>query len=476
MALMAATGPPPNFLMPLVTGFPLLAGLTALPRDAAPVPRGAALGLGLVCGLAAWNSSLAIPAFAGMAAGLALAGLRPRLTASLAFTFGLALGVVPLLVARAIGASGARVVTASSAVTAVRPRWLWGQGLLDLAQALRGLAGLQVPLVVDGKERAALPVVLTFLLATGLVVAVAAGCRSRRVLPLAGWAVALAGAFWLSRRTGPDDLRYLYGVYAPALAVAGAGLASLWAWRRTAAAAAGLALLLPWGFANGSWRAGWPERSVKSDTRLMLVNALYFKGAWAFPFNPSATESAPFRMLDGSERTVSMMERRMAVPYLKDEGFQAFALPYVGNATQMLIILPDTGRFDEVEARLSASFLGTVHEEMKNTDFFFRMPKFQVETEIDLPEAMGALGMTDAFSNRANLSGITTAEQLFLAVARHKAFVAVDEKGTEAAAATAIGAEPVSLPPTFTVDRPFLFLIEDTETKTVLFIGRMMKP
>ena len=259
MALMTATGPPPNFLMPLVTGFPLVAALAALPREASPLGRGTALGLGLVSGLAVWNSSLAIPAFVGMAAGLALAGLRPRPSNALAFASGLALGAAPLLVARLIGASGTKVVTASSAVTALRPRWLWGEGMLNLAHALQGVAGLQIPLVVDGKERAFLPVAATVLLASGLVVAVAAGCRSRRALPLLGWAAALAGAFWLSRRTGPDELRYLYGLNPPLLALAGAGLAALWAWRRPVALAAGLAVLLPWGYGQRVLADRWRD-------------------------------------------------------------------------------------------------------------------------------------------------------------------------------------------------------------------------
>ncbi len=259
MALMTATGPPPNFLMPLVTGFPLVATLAALPRERAALGVGSALGLGLACGLAVWNSSLAIPAFAGMGAGLALAGLRPRLRASLVFAVGVALGAAPLLVARLVGASGAKVVTASSAVTAVRPRWLWGQGVLDLGHALRGLAGLQVPLVVDGKERADLPAALAVLLAAGLLVALAAGCRSRRALPFLGWAAALAGAFWLSRRTGPDELRYLYGLNAPLLALAGAGLAALWTWRRPAAVAASLTLLLPWGYGQRVLAERWRD-------------------------------------------------------------------------------------------------------------------------------------------------------------------------------------------------------------------------
>jgi hypothetical protein len=267
MALMTATGPPPNFLLPLVTGFPLVAALATLPgtpsrsptAGSGPVGRGAALGLGVTGGLAVWDSSLAIPAFAGMAAGLALAGLRPRIRTSLAFALGAALGASPLAVARLIGASGAKVVTASSAVTAVRPQWLWREGLVALGHALRGLAGLQVPLVVDGKERADLPAALVTLLALGLLAAVAAGCRSRRALPLLGWAGALAGAFWLSRRTGPDELRYVYGLNAPVLALAGAGVATLWAWRRPVALAVGLALLVPWGHGQRVLAERWRE-------------------------------------------------------------------------------------------------------------------------------------------------------------------------------------------------------------------------
>jgi hypothetical protein len=268
MALMTATGPPPNFLMPLVTGFPLAVALAATPPPRPDLPGGesvppaVALGLGLVCGLAVWNSSLAIPAFVGMAVGLAPAGLRPRPRPALAFVAGLVVGALPLAVARAIGASGAKVETASSAVTAIRPRWLWGQGVEDLGHALKGLAGLQVPLVVDGKERADPPIALVALLAVGLLVAVLAGCRSRRALPLIGWAAALAGAFWLSRRTGPDELRYLYGLNAPVLALGGAGIAALWAWRPAAGGAAMLALLVPWGWGEHELGARWRDPVV----------------------------------------------------------------------------------------------------------------------------------------------------------------------------------------------------------------------
>jgi hypothetical protein len=259
MALMTATGPPPNFLMPLVTGFPLLVALRALDDETPPPGRWAIFGLGLVCGLAVWNSSLAIPAFVGMGAGLLIAGFRPRLSAILALGSGMVLGASPLLIARLVGASGARVTTAASAVTALRPRWLWGEGVSDLAHALRGLSGLQVPLVVDGPERAELPLVVVVLLAAGLFVTLALGSWSRRALPLLAWAGALAGAFWLSRRTGPDELRYLYGVNAPLLALAGVGLARVWDWRRVAGAALGILLLLPWAWGSRILAGRWSD-------------------------------------------------------------------------------------------------------------------------------------------------------------------------------------------------------------------------
>jgi hypothetical protein len=285
VALMTATGPPPNFLMPLVTGFPLLVGLE---------PRGAAGRLrlffvGLVCGLSVWNSALAIPAFAGMTLGLLLAGLRPRATSALALGLGVGLGALPLLVARLIGASGAHVVTASSAVTALRPRWLWGQGLIDLGQALAGFLGLSVPLVVDGKERAALPAVLVVLLAVALLAAVGAACRTRTALPLLGWGAALAGAFWLSRRTGPDDLRYLYGINAPLLALVGAGLAALWARRPSLALATGVALVLPWGYGGWQLTRAWADPTHAErvwevpplDATLSAVEAAGVRSAYA---------------------------------------------------------------------------------------------------------------------------------------------------------------------------------------------------
>jgi hypothetical protein len=258
MALMTATGPPPNFLMPLLTGFPLVAALARQGPGAPRLQVWSALGLGLVCGLAVWNSSLAIPAFVGMGAGLVVAGFRPARAAAGWTLLGALVGASPLLVARLIGASGASVVTAASAVTAIRPRWLWMSGLADLAHALIALFGFRVPLVVDGPEKGALPWVAILALAIGLGVATLAGV-SRKALPLVGWALSLAGAFALSRRTGADELRYLYGLYAPALALAGIGLARVWRSRPPLAAALGLAILVPWGLGERLLAATWSD-------------------------------------------------------------------------------------------------------------------------------------------------------------------------------------------------------------------------
>ena len=257
MALMAATGPTPNFLIPLLVSVPVAAGLRDLTDPSGPRPWWRAPALGLVCGLAIWDSALAIPALAGAFVGLVAAGWRPRAFSLVSFAAGLVLGAAPLAVARVVHAS------ASSPVTALRPRWLWMAGLRDLARAASGLFGLQVPLVVDGPERASLPLLAALALALGLVVLVGAALRDRRVLPLAGWAAALAAGFAISRRTGGDEVRYLYGLTVPVLALAGAGVSRLGARAPALAAVAALAVSGPWLLGHRLVTAAWrnPEHA-----------------------------------------------------------------------------------------------------------------------------------------------------------------------------------------------------------------------
>jgi serpin B len=230
------------------------------------------------------------------------------------------------------------------------------------------------------------------------------------------------------------------------------------------------------GQTNGRIQELLPAGVIKPDTRLVLTNALYFKGSWAATFDTRQTQSAAFHLLGGGEQTVQMMGLSASLPRMQGAGFEAFALPYVGRAFRMLVILPDSGRFEEVEARLSAEFLDGVRRELTNQYTALQFPKFQIETELPLVESLKGLGMVDAFTDNADLSGITLQERLAITDARHKAFISVDEAGTEAAAATGVVIGPVSLPESLVVDRPFLFLIEDVETKAVLFLGRVVKP
>jgi serpin B len=219
-----------------------------------------------------------------------------------------------------------------------------------------------------------------------------------------------------------------------------------------------------------------PDGSVKGDSRLVLTNALYFKGSWASPFAPGLTRTEPFFLLGGDTKQVQMMRSHAAVPHMQGNGFEALALNYVGQAFRMLLIVPESGRFAEVESQLSAELLDGIRAQLKPLPVNLGLPKFQAETAFSLAEPLQKFGMEDAFSDAADFSGITQQERLLLTSAWHKAFVAVDEKGTEAAAATGIVGGPVSIPPDLTVNRPFLFLIEDVETKTVLFLGRIVKP
>lgn len=252
MALMAATGPTPNFLVPLLTGVALLPGLASLDGRASPPPSVMAFS-GLLFGLALWDSALALPVLVGAASGLLVAGFRPSLKASGTFLAGLCLGASPLFVASLVGAQ------ASSPVTAVRPTWLWRAGLVDLGRAAAGLLGIDVPLVVDGPEREALPLVLAVILVTALVSLVSAGVASRRSLPLALWGLALGGAFAVSRRTGSDEIRYLYGLVVPVLCLAGSGLARVWLRNRIVAGSLALAVTLTWGVGHRRLLAHWKD-------------------------------------------------------------------------------------------------------------------------------------------------------------------------------------------------------------------------
>ncbi|HUH96976.1 MAG TPA: serpin family protein [Anaerolineales bacterium] len=222
--------------------------------------------------------------------------------------------------------------------------------------------------------------------------------------------------------------------------------------------------------------------SVNSSTRMVLVNAIYFKADWDVPFDPNDTSDSPFTLLDGSQIQVKMMNNSdLTLSYLKGDGYQAVELPYNGNTAAMDIILPDAGTFQTFESNLDAQTLSNIFNSMQSTPIMLGCPKFTFSADFSLSDQLKSLGMTDAFdSNKADFSGMTGDHDLFIGDVVHKAFVAVDEKGTEAAAATAAIMMAMSAPSQskvrLVIDRPFIFVIRDLTSGQFLFIGRVLNP
>jgi serpin B len=221
-----------------------------------------------------------------------------------------------------------------------------------------------------------------------------------------------------------------------------------------------------------------PQGSIDSLTRLVLTNAIYFDAAWQDPFAKESTHDGTFNLLDGSTVTVPMMNREGGYSYIKDTGYQAIELPYDGNEIAMDIIMPDTGKFTTFESAMTAEKINGIIGSIQNSFMALTLPKFSFDSSFSLKSALSALGMPIAFSEtNADFSGITGNTDLHISDVVHKAFVAVDEEGTEAAAATGVVIGLAAMPQySMTVDQPFIFLIRDLQTNSILFVGRVLNP
>ena len=173
------------------------------------------------------------------------------------------------------------------------------------------------------------------------------------------------------------------------------------------------------------------------------------------------------------------MRQSSYLPYSEGDDYQAVRLPYKGDAADMLVILPEKGRFEEVEGRLDAGFLDEVDANTRPDAYVkLTMPRFDFETDLDLLKSPNSMGMTAPFTGTADFGGITKEADPFIGDALHRANITVDEKGTEAAAATVL-TMPTSGPPEpveMTLNRSFLFAIEERETGSLLFVGRVTDP
>ena len=222
-----------------------------------------------------------------------------------------------------------------------------------------------------------------------------------------------------------------------------------------------------------------PQGVIDAMTRLVLTNAIYFNAAWQHPFEKNRTADGPFYLIDGSQVMVPMMKQDESFDYADGEGYQAIELRYDGGELSMVILLPDAGQFTAFEENLNAARVGDIIDSMRYSLVALTMPKFEYDSEFSLKDTLSGMGMPIAFTGGADFSGMTGNRDLNIKDVIHKAFIVLDEEGTEAAAATAVIVGETALPSPqveVTIDRPFIFLIRDIETGTILFVGRVLDP
>jgi serine protease inhibitor len=224
-----------------------------------------------------------------------------------------------------------------------------------------------------------------------------------------------------------------------------------------------------------------PRGIVDPTTRLVLVNAIYLKAPWAVPFEKSLTQDQPFTRADGSIVNVPMMQSdaQTQVAFARGPGWQAVDLPYDGGGLAMLVVVPDAGRLEDLVRGFDVDLLGTMLTGLRPTGVALRLPRWTFRTQVLLNEVLAGLGMPTAFTPAADFAAMTRDEALEIAAVVHEAFIAVDEQGTEASAATGVvmAVSAARRPDVqLTVDRPFLFVLHDTATGTPLFIGRVSDP
>ena len=223
------------------------------------------------------------------------------------------------------------------------------------------------------------------------------------------------------------------------------------------------------------------QGQITADSRMVLANAVYFKGTWAHKFSQGFTGDADFTLNNGN--IVQAKTMRLALPtrlpYLQGENFSAVSLPYKAPGFSMIVVMPNAKSFASFENTLNLELLQTITTGLAPQMVNLSLPKFKFETSKGLVTPLTNLGMTDAFSDRADFSGIAEDESVRVSAVVHKALIAVDENGTEAAAATGVKFSPTSIITPYVemkVDKPFFFVIRDENSGALLFAGRVQDP
>ncbi|MFH0958506.1 MAG: serpin family protein [Pseudomonadota bacterium] len=227
-----------------------------------------------------------------------------------------------------------------------------------------------------------------------------------------------------------------------------------------------------------------PE-AINSNTKMVLTNAICFQGAWEQKFEDDLTEDSKFFVSSGNSTEIQMMRHTGMFKYSDIESLQILEMPYAGNELSMIALLPrETEGLKAIESDISSENLNLWKNKMASTKVLVQFPKFEILSSFELSDELVSMGMIDAFNSRdANFEGIAPRknEPLFLSAVIHKAFVEVDEEGTQASAATStMAADGISFHdkqiPVFRADHPFIFLIQENQTGCILFMGRVSEP
>ena len=224
-----------------------------------------------------------------------------------------------------------------------------------------------------------------------------------------------------------------------------------------------------------------PKGSIQSDTAVVLTNAVYFKGDWTLPFTAERTSAQPFYNAIGRASTVQMMQQQSYFDYYEDKQVQIVQLPYKGDDLSMLVVLPKFNHklaMQQLANSLSATKIKQWSSSLVRQEVNLHLPKFKLDTRYQMKTLLADMGMPKAFNNGAEFNLYADGTPIKLDEVYHQAVVTVDEKGTEAAAATAaVGMYTgMSYPVEFKADHPFIFMIKDNKTDAILFLGQVNKP
>jgi serpin B len=222
--------------------------------------------------------------------------------------------------------------------------------------------------------------------------------------------------------------------------------------------------------------------AIGPDSRLVLTNAIYFKGAWADPFKKEMTRDEAFESSAEQKANVPMMHRSGRYRYAEDDTVQILELPYVNNEVSMVVVLPrKADGLADVEKSIDAKWLADLPGRLRSRQVQVALPKFKMRAEFELSKVLASMGMPLAFGDKADFSGMSSEEKVVIDAVIHQAYVDVNEEGTEAAAATAVTMRALSVrkpepPVVFRADHPFTFMIRDTRSGAILFMGKVMNP